>query len=318
MKKTVKIITTITALTSLSVATIHVINRVQFSKYRLENASSDQEEGMHEFDWKFGKIKYSVQGNGSPILLVHSLEVGSSGFEFHKIISELSKDHKVYTIDLLGYGESEKVNMTMTNYLYVQLLTDFINTIIGRKTDILTSGQSSSLAIMLCHNEPDLINQIICIGAQSIYQSNLIPTKQTKCKKLLLEIPIIGTLLYHFECTDNKIKERFTENYYYDQTKIEEEVIKSYSSSAHSHYKQKYTYASLIGRYINNNIIHALKEVNHNIILLYGDKTEDLDTIKENYLYYNSAIESGEIPNTKLLPHLEDPVGTMEMIKTYL
>ena len=318
MKKAVKIITSITALTSLSIATIHIINRVQFSKYRLENTLSDQEEETHEFDRKFGKIHYTVKGNGSPLLLVHSLEVGSSGYEFHKITDELTKDHKVYTLDLLGYGESEKINMTMTNYLYVQLLTDFINTIIGKKTDIVTSGQSSSLAIMLCHNEPDLVNQIICIGAQSIYQSNLIPTKQTKCKKLLLEIPFVGTLLYHFECTDSKIRERFIQTYYYDQTKIEESAIKKYCASSHNNYKAKYTYASLIGRYINNNIIHALREVNHNIILLYGDKTEDLETMKENYLYYNSAIECGEIPSTKLLPHMEDPVSTIEMIKTYL
>ena len=54
------------------------------------------------------------------------------------------KDHTVYTIDLLGFGRSEKPNLTYTNYLYVQLVTDFIQNIIGEKTDIIASNESIS------------------------------------------------------------------------------------------------------------------------------------------------------------------------------
>ena len=70
-------------------------------------------------------------------------------------------------LDLLGYGLSDKPNMTYTNYLYVQLILDFIKNVIGEKTDIVASGDSSSIAIMACHNDPESIRNVILLNPQS-------------------------------------------------------------------------------------------------------------------------------------------------------
>ena len=56
--------------------------------------------------------------------------IGLSNYEYHNLIDVLSKKYEVYSLDLLGYGLSDKPNMTYTNYLYVELLTDFIKNII--------------------------------------------------------------------------------------------------------------------------------------------------------------------------------------------
>ena len=65
-----------------------------------------------------------------------------SSMEWDKVIDTLSREHTVYTIDLLGCGKSDKPAITYTCYLYVQLLTDFIRDIIGEKTDIVATGAS--------------------------------------------------------------------------------------------------------------------------------------------------------------------------------
>ena len=78
------------------------------------------------YRWRLGNIHYTKIGEGKPLLLVHDLEPASSSYEWHEVRKKLSKDHTVYTIDLLGFGRSEKPNLTYTNYLYVQLLSDFI------------------------------------------------------------------------------------------------------------------------------------------------------------------------------------------------
>ena len=70
------------------------------------------------------------------------------------------KDHyTVYTIDLLGCGRSEKPNLTYTNFLYVQLISDFIKSEIGRRTDVVAVGASSSILTMACAYNPDLFDQ---------------------------------------------------------------------------------------------------------------------------------------------------------------
>lgn len=101
------------------------------------------------YEWKFGKIYYTVSGNGKPILLIHSMKNGASSYEFKKIISQLSKRNTVYTIDLIGYGKSEKPKITYTSYLYVQLVSDFINNVINSSCDIITSGKSNSFVTMM-------------------------------------------------------------------------------------------------------------------------------------------------------------------------
>ena len=153
MNKNIKIIS---AIISSSLATIHLLNRMIYAAATKNDILSNIEDQYYE--WRFGKIHYVKKGSGKPLLLVHDLTVGSSGYEFHKIINQLSKQYEVYAIDLLGYGLSDKPNMTYTSFLYVQLLTDFIKTVIGKKTDIIATGDTSYIAIVTCHNNPEVFN----------------------------------------------------------------------------------------------------------------------------------------------------------------
>ena len=121
--------------TGATIAAIHFMNRIQYSVSTAKETLSGLDNNYYE--WRFGKIRYTKKGSGTPLLLLHDLTVGSSGYEFHKIADQLSKNYEVYTIDLLGYGLSDKPNMTYTSFLYVQLLTDFVKTVIGKKTDII-------------------------------------------------------------------------------------------------------------------------------------------------------------------------------------
>ena len=63
---------------------------------------------------------------------------GASGYEWSKIEDELAIDHTVYTVDLLGCGRSDKSSITYTNFVYVQMISDFIKKIIGQKTDAVS------------------------------------------------------------------------------------------------------------------------------------------------------------------------------------
>ena len=117
---------------------------------------------------KFGNIYYQKTGSGSPLLLIHDLNHYSSSMEWDKVIDTLSREHTVYTIDLLGCGKSDKPAITYTCYLYVQLLTDFIRDIIGEKTDIVATGASVSFVTAACQNIADQIGHIILVCPESI------------------------------------------------------------------------------------------------------------------------------------------------------
>lgn len=308
---------TMIILTALVTATLHLINKLMFSFSTIKDFLSCKENQYYE--WRFGKVRYIKKGTGTPLLLVHDLTPGSSLYEYHKLIESLSKTYEVYALDLLGYGLSDKPNMTYTNYLYVQLLNDFIKNMIGKKTDVIATGDSSPIMIMIGHNDPELVNRMIFINPQSLYQLNQIPSKRTKLLKLLIELPILGTFIYNILTTRETIEKTFLSDYFYNCSNIKDEYVDAYLESCHTcDANAKYTFSSYMGRYMNTNIIHALKEINHGIYIIAGKEKEDIQTVVDNYLYYNNSIETVFLPKTKHLPHLESPEDVLAQIELFL
>lgn len=308
---------TIIALAAITTTTIHIINKIKYAMYTEKNSLSTEKNFYYE--WRFGKICYAKTGKGNPVLLIHDLSVGSSSYEFKKLIETLSETNEVYTIDLLGFGASDKPNMTYTNFLYVQLITDFIKNVIGKKANVITSGDSSSIAVMVAHNDPEVISNLIFINPENLYHCNQIPSKQTRLLKFFIELPVFGTFVFNLFTSKAAFENIFENKYFENSNDIKEEDILSYLEASHRKgYSDKYSFASYISNYMNANIVHALKEINNSIFILAGANKEESKTIVENYIYYNNSIETVYIKNTKQLPHLEKPERVLEQISTFL
>ena len=144
-------IITFAALMTAATAVVHFTNRTIAAAAQLKQVLRISNDKF--FEWRFGNIYYTKKGTGSPVLLIHDTLPGASGYEWNKIENELASEHTVYTIDLLGCGRSDKPGITYTNFVYVQMICDFIRKVIGEKTDVIASGFSGSFVTMACHNE---------------------------------------------------------------------------------------------------------------------------------------------------------------------
>ena len=305
------------ALTGLAAITMHIINRVEFSLSTVNNVLSNPDNKYYE--WRFGKIRYTQKGSGTPLLLLHDLTAGSSSYEFCKIIDELAEKHEVYAVDLLGYGLSDKPNITYTSYLYVQSIIDFIKNVIGKKTDILATGDSSSIAVMCAHNDGEVIDRIVLINPQSINQLNRIPSKRTKLLKLLIDTPVLGTFVYNMLTTKEAFRKLFAEKYFYNSGMISEGILEAYREASHQpDCNAKYTFASSMGRYMNTNVVHALKQIDHSIYVIYGTEKIDNQTTIDTYLSYNQSIEAFPISYTRQYPHLERSKAVLDQLEIIL
>lgn len=312
-----KKITTTGILIGSSVATMHVINNVHTSLCTVKNLLNNS--GNLYYEWRFGNIRYQKKGSGSPLLLVHDLTAGSSNYEYHRLINNLTHNHEIYSMDLLGYGLSDKPSITYTNSLYEQMICDFIKNVIGKKTSVIVTGESVPFIFMACHNNPEIFNKIICINPQSLYLQNQIPSKQTNLLKFFFEVPILGTFIYHILINKQTIEKTFKEEFFYDPEDVKEKYIYNYLEAAHyGNYNAKYSFASYIGKYMNMNILHELKEINNSILIIGGEEEKDIKTTIDNYKYYNPAIEEVIISKTKHLPQLEAPDAILEQIDMFL
>ena len=179
-------------ITAVAAGTVYGINRLVFFLSTVKELLTSKEKSY--YSWRFGNIYYSKKGEGKPVLLIHSLTPSGADCEWHAILDELAESHTVYTIDLPGCGRSGKEKMIYTNYLYVQAVNDFVKHIIKAKTDIITSGDSSSIAVMACHSEPSLYGRFIFINPESLDHMVKRPKTWQKCLSYVMQLPLIGTL----------------------------------------------------------------------------------------------------------------------------
>lgn len=271
------------------------------------------------YHWRFGKISYSVTGEGKPVLLVHNLKEDSSSVEWAEIISKLSRTNTVYSIDLLGCGLSDRPDITYTSYMYTQLINDFINNIIKKKTSVITTGKSSSFVLDACNTNEEAFEEMILINPENIRLLHKTPSKRTRTAAFILKLPSIGSFIYNMLTAKNIIEENFKEKYYYDAEHIPEALYDYYYESSHLKGKDaKNLSVSLVGRYTNANIIRTLKNINKNIHILAGREIPNIENTINEYQYYNPAIEVEYIPYTKELPQLEAPDEILKFINLYL
>ena len=134
-----------------------------------------------------------------------------------------------------------------------------------------------------------------------------------------MEAPIIGTFIYNMISNKENIVKTFKQKYYYDFENSKPEEVYAYLEAAHlNDYNSKFAYASLVGRYLNISIYHALKSIDHSIMILFGESCDNWEIIKDSYLFCNSAIEAYSISETKKLPQLEKPEEVAEKCSIYL
>lgn len=272
----------------------------------------------HQYSWRFGDIFYTKKGSGTPLLLIHDLKCTASAAEWDGLIDSLSENHTVYTLDLLGCGRSEKPKMTYTNYIYVQLINNFIKEVIGSRTDIITSGSSSNIAIMGCYSEPELYNRIMMINPPSMKLMAKYPKTNHKTLKYLIELPLIGTAIYNMVNSYQSIFTDYKNKILYPDNSMQRDVDTMYEASHRGGSSARFFYASEKCHYTNINMLHALKKLNHSIYIIGGAEQKDIQDTLDSYVYYNPAIETEIIDNCKYYPHIEKTEELASLCSIYL
>lgn len=186
-----------------SVISIEAFNRLVFS---WKGKEEPLYQNGHYLDWKHGSIFYRKQegGSGRPVLLLHDLYPDQSEESLQKIAVQLAEKRTVYSMDLLGCGHSEKPALTYTNFLYVMQVTELIEKVIQQPVHLVAKGRSAAIAIAATRYKPEYISQITLLDPADIRKNKKTPDPLSKLKKRLIELPILGTLVYNIAFFNSK------------------------------------------------------------------------------------------------------------------
>ncbi|MFE4105404.1 alpha/beta fold hydrolase [Almyronema epifaneia] len=107
------------------------------------------------WQWQGHEIKYAVQGDGQPLILIHGF--GASVGHWRKNIPVLAAaGYRVYALDLLGFGESAKPALDYTLELWQSLLQDFCQTHVQQPAVFVGNSIGGLLTLMMLANHPEL------------------------------------------------------------------------------------------------------------------------------------------------------------------
>lgn len=238
------------AILGSAVLTTEAINRFIFTITAKKNPLSNEDGNF--CSWKHGDFYYKKKegGNGRPILILHDLYPDRCADNVEELACALSQRRTVYTMDLLGCGRSAKPAITYTNFLYVLQVTEMIEKVIGQPAHLVAEGRSSAIACAACHYKPEYFAQITLMDPSSEEENKKIPDRESRLKKKLIELPVLGTLVYNIA------------------------FLKS--PAAHmGGVSARYLYASIVGLYTNYDVSWMLAENEIPIRVMEGDHAAD-------------------------------------------
>src|SRR5205823_13490919 len=104
--------------------TLTVVNRLTESMAGELNTVLTGEQ--RRYPWKYGDMFYEVKGarDAKPLLLIHSFVPGASSYEWRKNIDVFAAQYRVYVVDLLGFGLSDRPSIDYTAETFTDLISD--------------------------------------------------------------------------------------------------------------------------------------------------------------------------------------------------
>ncbi|GAB1541559.1 alpha/beta fold hydrolase [Scytonema sp. NUACC21] len=118
----------------------------------------------HFWTWQGHKIQYTVMGTGRPLVLVHGF--GASIGHWRKNIPVLAAaGYRVFAVDLLGFGASDKPPLNYTVEVWVELLKDFWTEHIQEPTVFIGNSIGGLLSLMVVAEHPEIAAGAVLINS---------------------------------------------------------------------------------------------------------------------------------------------------------
>ncbi|XP_069150505.1 uncharacterized protein [Solanum lycopersicum] len=135
-------------------------------------------EGYNYWKWRSYRIHYVEKGEGFPIVLIHGF--ASSSFHWRYNISELAKRYKVYALDLLGFGWSEKTLIDYDALLWRDQVVDFLKEIVKQPAVLVGNSLGGFTTLLAAAALPDKIRGVSLLNSAGRFGDDVSTTDKTE------------------------------------------------------------------------------------------------------------------------------------------
>jgi pimeloyl-ACP methyl ester carboxylesterase len=124
-------------------------------------------------DAVYGKLNCLIEGKGPGLIFLHGA-LGTGAAHFRDQISYFSRKYRVVAPDFLGYGKSGR-RLSFEGNLYEEDAQDIAQVIRKLRLDPVNMcgfSDGAIVAMILAREYPELVNSLVLIGGQAIFDEN--------------------------------------------------------------------------------------------------------------------------------------------------
>jgi pimeloyl-ACP methyl ester carboxylesterase len=270
------------------------------------------------YRWRGGELAYMVAGEGEPLLLVHGVYAGASSYEFRKNFEALSRNFRVYALDLLGCGMSERPSRGYEAEDVALQVEDFVREEIGDSAHLVASSLSAALVVPALVRSPRLFRKVVLICPTGYGTLDRPSGRLGDVIYGLFLAPILGNTLYHAIVSEWGIRYYLGSMAYHDADLVTDELVADYYSISHQP-GARYFPAAFVSGKLNLGVADLWPRVPHRTLICWGLEARTVPVREaQRFVANNPRCEPRIFKDAALLPHDERARTFNEEAKTFL
>lgn len=257
-----------------------------------------------------GDIFYREAGLGQKVILLHGF--GSSSASFLGLMTELSKDFRVFALDFPGFGLSAKQKEEdLTLASQVKTVLEFMDQKNMDKAFIVAHDMGGAVAAKLAIDYPNRVEKLVLIAPEGYGQD----LRYNYLK--YIPPPLDRLFLRLFMFNSNAVKKTL-EKAFYDDEQVTKDIINNYVES----YKTKradWAFSKKIKQGLSPDLTAQFSQIKASTLVIWGRQDELIkSTVMEELNHQMPEVTGYFIENTGHLPQQESPEGVADLITSFL
>lgn len=206
-------------------------------------------------------IHYRIEGEGSPILLIHG--TFSSLHTYNAWSEILKKNHKVIRFDLPGFGLTgphPKNKYTIDNT--VDIVNEFLEVLSIETCAIVGNSLGGWISWEFALKYPKKVTKLVLIDSAGYINDRNFPLPF-----VIAQTPVLRNV---FNYVPKAVVRRFVRQVFFDQTKVTEKIVERYFDLFHRDGNMD-AFVKIANSYFVQNT-HNLYQLDIPVLVMWGDK----------------------------------------------
>jgi pimeloyl-ACP methyl ester carboxylesterase len=274
------------------------------------------------FEWKHGDIFYKTAGaehEGLPLVFVHGVGAGASSFMWRRNFDALARGFRVYAIDLLGFGFSDKpAGVSYSADLYVELIADFIREVTLAPVHLIASSLGAAYSVRVADEQPELVHSLLLVAPTGTGNLRVRPGMTGAAFYGLLQSPVLGTSFYNVIASERSIRDYARKELFYDRRRVTARLVSQYYATSHQPGAQ-HAIAAFLSGYLNADTRASFARLKQPVTLVWGkqDETNPIEQAAE-LLSLNPRAGLEIFDRCRMMPQEEHPEKFNTLVRNRL